>query len=110
MGKIEIKTIGRTGYEAKAFFEDNNVTVLKGSKLSNKFSGNLSNKIAKLREQKVLVSEDNILLQDISFKSASTAAAFVTGNISNGLRVWKLLNGDDLGNHVAGKTTKKKAR
>ena len=66
MGKIEIKTIGRTGYEAKAFFEDNNVTVLKGSKLSNKFSGNLSNKIAKLREQKDLVSEDNILLQDIS--------------------------------------------
>ena len=34
------------------------------------------------------------------FRSASTAASFVTGNISNGMRVWKLESGKTLGSAI----------
>ena len=50
----------------------------------------------KLRERKDTV--DNFVLQkDVTFRSSSTAASFVTGSIANGMRVWKLKDGKPLG-------------
>ena len=107
MKKLTVFTKGRTGYEAKGVFENNTLTVLQGSKVSHKISNTLPSKIAQLRNKSELIDEKKILLRDISFKSASNAAIFVTGNISNGLRVWKLETGKELGDVAPGKMTKK---
>lgn len=64
--------------------------VLKGSKVSDsiayseKFRGAKS--IEKQRNGKI---KNNILIENISFKSPSTAANFVTGRSTNGLIAWK---------------------
>lgn len=55
--------------------------------------------VEKLQKDANIVSSDFILLKDVSFRSASTAATFVTGNISNGMRVWKVSPGKDLGKY-----------
>lgn len=86
----------RSGIEAKAEFDTSTraVTVLKGSILSSsiahteKFRGAKS--IEKSREG---VLKGNVLQKDITFKSASTAANFVTGSSTNGLTAWKDKNG-----------------
>lgn len=44
----------------------------------------------KLRESKDTVDDDFVLKRDVTFRSSSTAASFVTGSIANGMRVWKL--------------------
>ncbi len=82
----------RSGIDAKGEFNlaSRTVTVLKGSKLSStiahteKFRGARS--IEKSREG---VLKDNVLQKNIEFKSASTAANFVTGSSTNGLIAWK---------------------
>ena len=82
----------RSGIKATGEFDPNTkaVKVLKGSVLSSsvahteKFRGAKS--IEKSREG---VLTDNVLQKDVSFKSASTAANFVTGSSTNGLTAWK---------------------
>ena len=82
----------RSGINAKGEFNTSTkaVTVLKGSVLSSsvahtaKFRGTKS--IEKSREG---VLKDNVLQKDVAFKSASTAANFVTGSSTNGLTAWK---------------------
>ena len=70
------------------------MTVLKGSRLSaaiahtEKFRGAKS-----IEKSRAGIVKDNALLKDISFKSASTAANFVTGSSTNGLIAWKDSNG-----------------
>lgn len=72
-------------------------TVLKGSKISSeityseKFRGAKS--IEKAREG---VVDGTLLIKDVTFKSASTAANFVTGTSTNGLKVWKDKKGTTL--------------
>ena len=66
------------------------ITVKKGSTLSEciayteKFRGSKS--IEKSREG---IVKNNTLQEDVKFKSASTAANFVTGSSTNGLIAWK---------------------
>lgn len=73
------------------------VTVLKGSTVSanitysEKFRGARS--IEKSRSEYV---ENGIVIKDACFKSASTAANFVTGSSTNGLTAWKSKNGNTL--------------
>lgn len=73
------------------------LVVLKNSTVSGKiaytakFRGAKS--IEKTREGIVI---NNILKKDIEFKSASTAANFVTGSSTNGLIAWKDENGKTL--------------
>lgn len=73
------------------------MTVLKGSKLSatiahtEKFRGAKS-----IEKSRTGIVKDNTLLKDISFKSASTAANFVTGSSTNGLIAWKDTNGKNI--------------
>ena len=88
---IHVFTNGRNGrYSANGIFNGKNLVVLEGSRISKTTGGN----------DPKIVSPDCIVLADISFKSASTAAAFVTGNISNGMRVWKLDSGKALGSII----------
>lgn len=77
--------------------ETKEMTVLKGSVLSEtvvstgSFRG--TNAILKAREG---VMNGNLLTEDVSFKSSSTAANFVRGSSSNGLICWKDENGKTL--------------
>lgn len=77
--------------------ENGSVTVLKGSTVSptiaytEKFRGAKS--IEKSRSEYV---ENGIVIKDVYFKSASTAANFVTGSSTNGLTAWKSENGNTL--------------
>ena len=98
--KTKIYTKGRLNdYEAFGVYDGKSVVVLKGSKISNKVASKINPVVIKKRSDKTLVSDSYVTLMDISFRSPSTAAAFVTGNISNGMRVWKVEEGMDLGKY-----------
>lgn len=66
------------------------LTVLKGSRVSDsiayteKFRG-----AGTIEKNRTNVVKDSLVIEDISFKSASTAANFVTGSSTNGLIAWK---------------------
>lgn len=74
--------------------ETKTCTVLKGSCVSTTvtFSGTFRGgaSIEKARYGNV---ENNVVIKDVSFKSASSAANFVTGTSTNGLKVWKDIDG-----------------
>ena len=102
ISEIEVKLYlkrEKSGIEAELEFdkENNTYTVLKGSKISSeityseKFRGAKS--IEKAREG---VVDGTLLIKDVTFKSASTAANFVTGTSTNGLKVWKDKKGTTL--------------
>lgn len=82
----------KTGVDAICDYNENTktFTVLKGSKVSSgiayseKFKG--SKTIEKHRKEYV---DKGIVKKDAIFKSSSTAANFVTGTSTNGLRAWK---------------------
>ena len=89
--KRMIDTVGEYNEKTKELI------VLKGSKVSGyvseaeKFRG--ANTVIKQRKQYV---KDNVVLEDVIFKSSSTAANFVTGSSTNGLVAWKDANGKKL--------------
>ena len=91
-----VMTSKKVGYEATAEYdiENQTVTVKKNSilsvdiKYSATFKG--ANRIESLRNG---IVENNILLEDITFNSLSTAANFVSGQSTNGLIKWKTENG-----------------
>ena len=78
--------------------QDGSVTVKKGSILSLTLSESKTFRgmktIQKAREG---VMEGNTLTVDVTFRSPSTAANFVMGGSSNGLRMWKTENGTPIG-------------
>lgn len=94
--KTGIKATGEFNPTTKA------VTVLKGSVLSDviahseKFRGTKS--IKKSREG---VLKGNVLQKDVDFKSASSAANFVTGSSTNGLIAWKNKDGKTIKEIIA---------
>lgn len=93
--KLNIYTKGRDNqYFAEGEYKDGKVIVYAGAKI-NKFraTNQVPEYIKKARFDENLVNENGYLLANISFTSASHAALFVTGNISNGLRVWKTEDG-----------------
>ena len=77
------------------------LTVLKGSKISSsianseKFKG--ANTIEKNRN---LYATNGIVKEDTTFKSASTAANFVTGCSTNGLVAWKTEDGTSIKKYI----------
>ncbi len=89
----------RSGINASCIYntEDGSFTVQKGSIVSTtiahseKFRGAKS--IEKSRKDTV---KENVVIKNISFKSASTAANYVTGASTNGLEAWKDENGVSL--------------
>lgn len=86
--KNDISAIGEFNEQTRE------LKVLKGSKVSQKiaysekFRGAKS--IEKHRNGKI---KENILQEDVIFKSPSTAANFVTGISTNGLTAWKTKDG-----------------
>lgn len=95
--RARIKASGEYDPETKG------ITVLKGSVLSasvahtEKFRGAKS--IEKSRDG---VVKENILQKDVAFKSASTAANFVTGSSTNGLTAWKNADGKSIKELILG--------
>lgn len=89
----------RIGVDAKAIFdtETKETVVLKGSKLAATISDAPTFRgrraIEKSREGCVA---DNILQQDVSFKSPSTAGNIVTGRSTDGMQAWRTEDGKTL--------------
>ena len=89
----------RIGVDAKALFdtETRETVVLKGSRVSATISDAPTFRgrktIEKAREGCVI---DNILQEDLSFKSPSTAGNVVTGRSTDGLQAWKDSDGRTL--------------
>jgi hypothetical protein len=77
--------------------DDKKVTVLKGSRVSNKIAYSEKFRGAKSVEKaRANAVEANIVVKDMTFKSPSTAANFVTGASTNGLSAWKNKEGKTL--------------
>lgn len=99
--KKNINAIGEYDLETKT------LTVKKGSRVSEdiayseKFRG--ARAIERDREETV---KDHIVTKDVQFKSASTAANFVTGSSTNGLVAWKADNGLTIKEIIASEETK----
>lgn len=90
----------KTGIDAVAEYdaEKKLFVVKKGSKVSGKISFSEkfrgSSSIEKARGNGVV--ENGVVTRDVVFKSASTAANFVTGSSTNGLTAWKDNDGNTL--------------
>ncbi len=92
--KVYIKR--KNGIDATAEFdtETKEIIVKKGSVLSDTISYTEKFRGAKSIENKRKgVVEGNILKKDVLFRSASTAANFVTGSSTNGLLAWRDISG-----------------
>ena len=85
-------------YDAVGMYDGKGLTVLKGSRISATVASKMNPVAVKLRARKDTVDDGFVLQRDVTFRSASTAASFVTGSISNGMRVWKLKDGKPLSN------------
>lgn len=86
--KKNIKATGEFNKNTKEIIVIKDSLVSESIGYSEKFRGAKS--IEKYRKGKI---KNNILLEDIKFKSPSTAANFVTGRSTNGLIAWKNKDG-----------------
>lgn len=101
--KISIFAKTRDGVaEAEAVYTENSTTVLAGSKIKNKIADSVRGGrfVKRYLEDSSVVSEDGLVLKDCEFNSPSIAAMFVTGNASNGYRVWKTEDGRSLDEYL----------
>ena len=91
-------------YDARAEYNPSTkqTIVLKGSRVSvdiaysRSFRG--TNKIERLRSKYVV---NNIVQENVEFKSSSTAASFVSGRSMTGYAVWKDATGKRLGEIIS---------
>lgn len=89
--KSGINVVGEYNVETKE------VTVKKGSVVSENIAYSEKFKGAKtIEHHRAGVIKDRILIKDMVFKSASTAANFATGASTNGLIAWKTEDGKKL--------------
>lgn len=103
MKMIEVYTKGREGqYEAVGAYYEDKFVVKKGAKLGLLKAINQVPEYVRIQREDSSKVKDNILQCDVEFKSASVAALFVTGNISNGLRTWKTSDGKYLRESIKG--------
>ncbi len=71
--------------------------VLKGSRVSDSISTAPTFRGAKaIEKQRLLHVMENVVQDDVVFRSASTAGNFVTGNSTDGLSYWKDVTGKKL--------------
>ena len=93
----------RKNYKAESIYdpESKAFTVLKGSVVNESVSESKTFRgagtISRLREKFV---KNNVVTEDVLFRSASTAANFVTGQSTNGMRSWKTEGGLSLGQYL----------
>ncbi len=82
---------------------DGSVIVFKNSIVSKKISVSKTFRgVDSVKRLRNLYVKSNKTTQDIRFKSSSTAANFITGNSTNGLRVWKTEEGITLKEYLLG--------
>lgn len=79
----------RTNYSAigEYDFKTKNLVIKKGSKVSDSVGNYRGADI--IRKRRNTLCKNGILIEDVTFKSASTAASFITGTSTNGLESWK---------------------
>lgn len=86
--KSGINAFGDYNIETKELIVFTGSTVSETISRTNRFQN--SKNIKKNRE---LFVKDRVVTKDVSFKSASSAANFVTGNSTNGLNAWRTESG-----------------
>lgn len=96
---IEMQTRDKKAY-AQGFYTTDKTIVLAGGKIHPSFKGN--KRVQEKRANREYVNPDGVIIKDCEFASPSEAAQFVNGNISNGLRVWKV-DGINLGIYLKDK-------
>ncbi|MEE3486805.1 MAG: DUF4357 domain-containing protein [Bulleidia sp.] len=84
----KIEAVGEYDPDSKKFIVKKGTVVSDEVAHSEKFRG--ANTIEKYRAEYV---KDGVVTKDVIFKSASTAANFVTGASTNGLTAWKSEDG-----------------
>ena len=103
---MEVFLVNKSGtVHAKGRYDESNgtITVLKGSIISKNVSGGTfrsADTVKKLRSNPEQVVGTKVI-SDMVFKSASTAANFVTGSSTNGLLSWKNKDGVSLKQLIA---------
>ena len=101
--RINVYMKGRNeSYDAKGIFDGSNMIVLKGSKIKDAHFKERIRISEEIRNNPKLV-KDNIVLEDITFASPSTAANFVADTVCNGLRNWRTMEGITLKNYINNK-------
>ena len=82
-------------YQAQALFDGLTTIVLAGSQInmSNNPGYKPSQIIRSIRDDRSIVTNEGIVLKDVSFNTLSAAATFVTGRVANGMMVWKTDDG-----------------
>lgn len=83
-----IKAIGEFNKNTRELIVCKNSVVSSKIAYSEKFRGAKS-----VEKQRKGIIKNNILIEDVKFKSPSTAANFVTGRSTNGLITWKNKDG-----------------
>ena len=95
--KGDISAIGEYDFKTKEMI------VLKGSRISDRIAYSEKFRGAKTIEKNRATAVDGCnVVADIKFKSASTAANFVTGSSTNGLTAWKDESGNKLKDLIKG--------
>lgn len=101
---IKVILVSRNGnYDAKGFYLDGKLTIQRGSKINEKSNSRFERAgvVNSYRNDSEYVSDDLVLKKDIEFSSPSTAAQFVTDNVSNGYISWKTPEGITLKNYLS---------
>lgn len=84
---------GSSEYSASAEYCDGKIKVLKGSKINSKVANSKTFKLNAIaqsyRDNNEYTSKDFVVLKDIEFNSASTAAQYVGGYSLSGKLCWK---------------------
>ena len=81
-------------YPATCKWTKDGYLLLKGSKISSGFTASCKDWVKTMRKNNEdKISSEYILVEDILFKSSSSAAAFITGSSKNGKIYWKDENG-----------------
>lgn len=102
---MEIKVFAKTRdgkAQADALYKGEQIVVLAGSKVKTTLAKSVrgGNFVRQYLDDRTFVSPDGDVLRDCAFNSPSIAAMFVTGNTSNGYRVWKTNDGKTLGDFL----------
>ena len=100
---------GRKGqFDAVADYSNGKFCVLQGSHVSKEYKDNLCSAAKAARLNLDLQEDKQLIIKPVLFKSASAAAQFVSGHMTNGLRAWKLENGSPLSTIEEGNRRKHK--
>ena len=102
---MEIKVFAKTRdgiAKAEALYKGDQIIVQKGSRVKTTLAKSVrgGNFVRQYLDDHSFVSQEGEVLKECLFNSPSIAAMFVTGNTSNGYRVWKTVDGKTLGDFL----------